>query len=190
MSRTSSHRYGDWKRRHEPPPETRRCDWPGCEGQGEHRAPKSRERLKDYFWFCLEHVRRYNASWNYFDGMSDAEVEADRRRDTVWQRPSWRLGDGPRSFTIDPEKLKDPMGVFFEAAEAKSPVRPVVRTPEEEALAVLDLRPPVEVAQVKARYKELVKLHHPDANAGDKAAEERFKAISEAYRTVMRWLGP
>ena len=58
-------------------------------------------------------------------------------------------------------------------------------TAEERALVVLDLRPPVTIAIVKMRYKELVKLHHPDANGGDKASEERFKQISEAYRTVM-----
>lgn len=191
MARTSSYRYGDWKRRHQPPPTERKCDWPDCQGVGEHRAPKSRERLKDYYWFCLDHVRQYNASWNYFEGMSDEQVEADRRRDTVWQRPSWKLGDGPRGFTIDPERLKDPMGVFFESFDPGERPRPnTVRTPEEQALAELGLRPPVEVADVKVRYKELVKLHHPDANAGDKDAEERFKQISEAYRIVMRWLNP
>jgi DnaJ-class molecular chaperone len=41
---------------------------------------------------------------------------------------------------------------------------------------------------VKARYKELVKRHHPDANGGDKSAEERFKTVSEAYRTLMSTL--
>ena len=73
-------------------PEIRCCDWPGCNGDGEHRAPKSRNELKSYHWFCLDHVRRYNAGWNYYDGMTDAEVEADVRRDTVWHRPSWPLG--------------------------------------------------------------------------------------------------
>ena len=63
-------------------------------------------------------------------------------------------------------------------------------TAEERALVILDLRPPVSVAIVKTRYKELVKRHHPDANGGDKAAEERFKQISEAYRTVMNSLVP
>lgn len=190
MARTSSYRYGDWKRRHEPPPDARRCDWPGCEGHGEHRAPKSRDRLKDYWWFCQAHAREYNASWNYFEGMSEQEVEADRRRDTIWQRPSWKLGMGPLGFAFDPERLKDPMGVFFESVAGAEPASERrVRAPDEEALATLDLRPPVDAATVKARYKELVKRHHPDANPGDTDAEERFKAIAEAYRVVMRWLG-
>ena len=53
------------------------------------------------------------------------------------------------------------------------------------AFAVLDLEPPVEFKAVKARYKELVKRHHPDANGGDRAAEERLKTINEAY-TVLK----
>ena len=72
-------------------------------------------------------------------------------------------------------------GIFKEA-------KPAVRrepTAEERALLVLELQAPVTVAVVKSRYKELVKRHHPDANGGDKAAEERFKDINEAYRTVM-----
>ena len=71
----------------------RSCDHPGCIAGGEYRAPKSRLDLHDYYWFCLEHVRAYNSAWNYYVGMSDAEIEAEIRHDTVWQRPTWRLGD-------------------------------------------------------------------------------------------------
>ena len=58
-------------------PEIRCCDWPGCRDEGQHRAPKSRKEIETYHWFCLGHVRQYNKGWNYYAGMSDAEVEAD-----------------------------------------------------------------------------------------------------------------
>ncbi|QLH38246.1 MAG: J domain-containing protein [Defluviicoccus sp.] len=155
-----------------------------------YRAPRSRSQMNRYWWFCLEHVRLYNAAWNYYAGMSDGEVEADIRFDTVWQRPTWRLGDGregqgwrrPR-----PAGGFGDFGVFDD--EQKAPPRYEPAGPEQHALQVLGLQPPVTVAIVKARYKLLVKRHHPDANGGDKACEERFKAISEAYRTVMSSLG-
>jgi hypothetical protein len=67
----------------------RSCEWPGCTGEGEFRAPLSRDQLDQYRWFCLDHVREYNRSWDYYRGMSQAEIEADLRRDTVWQRPTW-----------------------------------------------------------------------------------------------------
>src|SRR5215470_19470132 len=92
----------------------RPCDHAGCVAGGDHRAPKSRLDLHDYYWFCLEHVRAYNSAWNYYAGMSDREVEAEIRSDTVWQRPSWRLGarHGPALAA----RLRDCFGLFSEGA--------------------------------------------------------------------------
>src|SRR5437868_5385867 len=63
-------------RLHRPPVAERRCDISGCDCVGEYRAPKSPRQLTDYFWFCLDHVRAYNASWDYYAGMSTDEIEA------------------------------------------------------------------------------------------------------------------
>ena len=170
----------------------RRCDAPGCPGHGEFRAPRSRERLTDYYWFCLDHVRAYNAHWNYYAGMSEAEVERQIRADTTWQRPTWPLGvrsayrraEGPRldwgafsSDGWDAERLR--------GAHNGDGRKPRPGSAEEEALAVLDLEPPVTRDAIKSRYKTLVKMHHPDANGGSKDSEERFKVINQAYSTLM-----
>ena len=40
---------------------------------------------------------------------------------------------------------------------------------------------------LKARYKELAKRHHPDANGGDKASEERLKLINLAYAAIRHY---
>lgn len=163
------------------------CDWPGCTCEGSFRAPRSRQHLREFWWFCLEHVRAYNASWNYYDGMTEAEVEADIRFDTVWQRPSWRLG-GFATYRFESVRVGDGFAFFNDGQATDGREAKPAATAEEQALLILDLRPPVTVAVVKARYKELVKRHHPDANGGDKASEERFKEISAAYRTVMNCL--
>jgi len=178
--------------------DARRCDWPGCALEGEHRAPKSRQQIREYHWFCRDHVRVYNTRWNYYDGMNAEEIEADRRRDTVWNRPSWPLGDsaeegrGPKSgsgpFGIDPNSFDDPFGFFEEdAAQAKAATMTVSRS-QRAAMTVLGLKMPVTADGLKARYKELVRLHHPDTNGGTKAAEEKFKEIREAYETVRQFL--
>ncbi len=59
-------------------------------------------------------------------------------------------------------------------------------TPSElrEPLATLGLSWPVTMPVLKARYKQLAKRHHPDANGGDRMAEERLKTINLAYATV------
>jgi hypothetical protein len=167
----------------------RACDHPGCEAGGDFRAPKSRLELRDYYWFCLEHVRAYNSAWNYYAGMSDREIEAEIRSDTVWQRPSWRLGQ--RHGPAYAERLRDDFGLFT-AGDARrngngarqNGVAERARSACKQALAVFEIEPPVTLGRLKARYKALVKLHHPDAHGGDKAAEEKLKIVNQAYATL------
>ena len=171
----------------------RPCDHPGCLAGGDFRAPKSRLQLQDYYWFCLDHVRAYNSAWNYYAGMSDREVEAEVRHDTVWQRPSWRLGarHGPGYA----ERIRDYFGVFpGGAGRSHDPGRrngqraghaaQRAGSAREQALAVFEIEPPFTPVRLKARYKALVKLHHPDAHGGDKVAEEKLKIINQAYATL------
>jgi DnaJ-domain-containing protein 1 len=163
------------------PPRVRVCDRPGCRGAGEFRAPQARDRLDQYYWFCLDHVREYNAAWNYYAGMSEAEIELEIRRDMVGRRPSWPLG--ARVGRLD-WRVRDRFGFFDgeEGREREARRRP--ETKEDAALRIFELDPPFTLARLKARYKELVKLHHPDAHGGDKAAEERLKLINQAYSTL------
>lgn len=179
----------------EPRPATRACDHPGCAGGGEYRAPKSRSRLNEYYWFCLDHVREYNRAWDYYAGMSQDQIEAELRHDTTWQRPSWPLG----FWGVQEKFLRDRVtqGFSFEfgreagkgPSEERAQRRQTARTAEEEALVVLELKPPVDFPRIKARYRELVKIHHPDANGGDKAAEEKLKEINQAYNTLKACYG-
>ena len=176
----------------EPEVPARPCDMPGCGHGGEYRAPRGRNDLRSYYWFCLDHVREYNASWNYYAGMSETEVEAEIRADTTWQRPTWPLGSwhshlkgrhGPR--------IEDPFGVYGEEARAQAEQawqkkHDAARTEHDKALAVMQLTGEASTAAIKTRYKELVKRHHPDANGGDRASEERLKVINQAYSTLMR----
>jgi hypothetical protein len=178
-------------------PNTRRCDIPDCDCTGEFRAPKSRDNLSEYYWFCLDHVRSYNARWDFYAGMSPEEIEAHVRRDTTWARPTWPLGGRHarmRAGDAREYRFHDPFGFFAddeaEAAAGADLRRKRPATAEEQAMAVFDLSFPVTLSDVKVRYKQLVKRHHPDANGGDKAAEERLKLINEAYTTLRNSLSP
>ncbi len=173
-----------------PHPGMRVCDTPGCEEPGLYRAPKSRTALTDYYWFCLEHVKAYNKSWNYYADLTEAEIEELNRADTIWRRPTWPLGsrDGRRMGSY---RIGDRLGLFEGGArpgDSRAEGVPRRGTPEEKAMAVLDLEPPITLEQLKARYKVLVKRLHPDANGGDEAAEERLKVINEAYTTLKNWV--
>lgn len=172
----------------------RGCDHPGCGAEGAYRAPKDRSHLTEYYWFCLEHVRAYNRSWDYCAGLSQEQIEDEIRRDTTWQRPSWPLGKWGLMERRLRERVSRGKGFAFGAEadmneDAGRPNAAAVETPEAQALAVLGLSPPIAFDQVKARYRELAKLHHPDANGGDKAAEERLKTVNQAYTVLKAWYG-
>jgi hypothetical protein len=156
---------------------------PNCCSPGEYRAPKSRTSLNDYWWFCLEHVRAYNAAWDFYKGMTPGQIEAQLRADTAWQRPTWPLGR--LGGAVDEEALREALDVLNAGGKANGR-RPSERAPEDlrEPLTTLGLDWPTTLDKVKARYKDLAKRHHPDANGGDRAAEERLKVINLAYAAL------
>jgi hypothetical protein len=169
----------------------KRCDWPGCEAFGEYRAPRSREQLRHFLHFCLEHVRTYNQAWDFFSGMNRDEIEAYLREDVTWHRPTWRMGVSGGEAGAG-WRWQDPFGLFTHgegldgrqgASEWDRPHPRAGKT--ERMLRVLDLEPGVGRDELKARYKQLAKKHHPDLNGGDKMAEERLKLINEAYTYLL-----
>ena len=170
----------------------RTCDMPGCGAQGEYRAPKSRLNLQEYWWFCLEHVRAYNGSWDYYKGMTAAQIEAQLRADTAWQRPSWPLGRLGSHHAWQDDLVRDPLHVLAAGRMRSGAGAPAEHAPTElrEPLAALGLSWPTTLDAVKLRYKELAKRHHPDANGGSRESEERLKTINLAYATLRSRLMP
>ncbi|MDR3516135.1 MAG: J domain-containing protein [Azospirillaceae bacterium] len=154
--------------------------------------------MNDYFWFCLDHVRQYNKDWDYYAGMSEQEIEAQLRQDVTWQRPSWPIGGwraaehqmrhrATNDFYGGSAGTGRGEGMGADAGAGRPQGQP--RSAEAEALDLLDLPCDADVVQIKARYRELVKLHHPDANGGDRDAEERLKRINQAYTTLKASFG-
>jgi hypothetical protein len=159
---------------------------PGCGAQGEYRAPKSRQNLREYWWFCLEHVRAYNGSWDYYRGMSPGQIEAQLRADTAWQRPSWPLGRLGNYQAWEGDHLRDPLHVLAAGRMRRGADHHPSHPPSElrEPLATLGLSWPTTLDAVKLRYKELAKRHHPDANGGSRESEEHLKTINLAYAAI------
>ena len=173
------------------------CQWPGCTCAASHRAPKGRLREGEYWRFCLAHVREYNQSYNYFAGMSDEAVAKFQKDSVTGHRPTWKLGlngkqpsDGRAAggqFHSAFNGTADPFGVFTDFG-AQSSTRTdqaregrMVRNAERKALDTLGLEGNPTAPDIKARFKLLVKRHHPDANGGDRTSEDRLREIIQAY---------
>ena len=170
------------------------CQWKGCEKPGAHRAPVGRGREGEYFQFCVDHVRQYNQSYNYFDGMSDSEVDEFRRDAATGHRPTWKSGANAWAHgTRDGAKLNEAEGrvgpsarpVMRKARSSRSQTAPEYRRQlkpiERKSLKTLDLKDDASKDDIKNRFKELVKIHHPDANGGDSRSEEKLREIIQAY---------
>ena len=177
------------------------CEWAGCQNMGSHRAPKGRENQREYWHFCLDHVREYNQSYNFFSGMNADAVARYQKDALTGHRPTWKMGanGGKKGAEAEIDMASDPLNMFAEIngrtgwrkgpeAAPKAETRKVMNA-ERKALQVMGLGPSATLADVKAKYKALVKQHHPDANGGDRSTEDRLIEIIKAYnylKTVAR----
>lgn len=172
------------------------CEWPSCNAAATHRAPKGRTRENEYWRFCLDHVREYNHSYNFFAGMSSDDIARYQKDAVTGHRPTWKMGmNGGKpagrshSARFGPyfEGADDPLGLFRHFAGETDGERlrrretRVIHNAERKALDVLGLEADATTNDIKVRFKALVKRHHPDANGGDRSSEDRLREIIQAY---------
>jgi hypothetical protein len=173
--------------RPKPAAKARACAAPGCREPAESKVPKSRANLEDRHWLCRAHLREHNQKWDFFQGMSSDEIERFCLDAVTGHRPTWPLGKrtaNPHSGTSAQfaYKFEDGYAVFEEAAAPAEPRRRATLTKSQlDALAVLNLEENASLHEIKARYKELVKRFHPDANGGNRSTEERLRQVIKAY---------
>jgi DnaJ domain len=175
------------------------CEWPQCNAPATHRAPKGRLREREYWQFCLDHVRAYNHSYNFFAGMTPDDIARYQKEAVIGHRPTWKMGmNGGRPvgrsrssrFQAQFEGADDPFGMAREFNPRSRPragfsgrsfEASSVRNAERKALDALGLEADASTQEVKMRFKELVKRHHPDANGGDRSSEDKLREIIQAY---------
>lgn len=187
LARIRSHTGGMYHYKEETQSVTRACEHPGCAATAEHRAPKDRGDRPEYYWFCLGHAREYNRQWDYFSGMSAEEIEHFQKEAMLGHRPTWNY---QMRTQMHPHVLHEKLRRFMGASPAEPAATPPVLPRHRRALQTLALAHPADKKSIKAHYKKLVKQYHPDVNQGDKAAEDRFKRISEAYRLLLGEYAP
>jgi curved DNA-binding protein CbpA len=172
-----------------------RCQWDGCPEAGTHRAPVGRMKEGEYFRFCFDHVREYNKGFNYFSGLADSEIARYQKEALTGHRPTWKMGANGASRSSPDfaqarsgragyyRNVRDPFNLFGGGARS-APRQRKAGPLEAKALETLGLDTNATGADIKARYKELVKRHHPDANGGDRGSEDRFRDVLHAYRVL------
>ena len=153
-------------------------------------------RASEYWQFCLDHVREYNNSYNFFAGMSEDAVAKYQKESITGHRPTWKMGSlggkpaAKRSrgqFREADRPADDPFSLFGEMGTRRTghaktaPEGRKILNAQRRALDALGLETDAKRADIKARFKMLVKRHHPDANGGDRGSEARLREIIQAY---------
>lgn len=159
------------------------CAHPGCQEKGEFPAPQSRTDLHTYQWFCLKHIREFNAKWNYYADFSQDEIYEAQKKDFMWGLDTKPMAN-PDYMEKRLHRLAQMWRGFYEADQGRGqqPPKKQMDQAERDARAVLGVDDEASPTEIKATFRTLVKKHHPDANPDNRQqAEERFKVISQAY---------
>lgn len=180
----------------------RLCDWPECEQAGEFRAPGHRpsgfDGPGDFRWFCLDHVRAFNAGYDYFEGMSPEQIWAAQSPIHGWEsearafRPTAGIDSAPRW-----ADFSDPLEAISRRARARAEqARPatwpdgrILSPDERRALDVMGLAADADRRALRVRYSDLLHRYHPDRNGGDRSHEAKLQAVVEAYQSLRKLPG-
>jgi hypothetical protein len=172
-----------------------RCGQPGCEAPGEFRAPLSNDgasgdRPPAWRWLCLDHVREFNARYNFFSGMSTEEIEAAQRPYAGWERetrafahsgadrpPRWADFSDP----LDAINARFRGGAMKERDDGKA-----LSGENRRDLDTLGLAVNADRKALRQAYTELVRRYHPDHNGGDRTHETALQKVIGAYQRLRK----
>tara|TARA_Y100000590_G_scaffold350320_1_gene402189 strand:+ start:394 stop:912 length:519 start_codon:yes stop_codon:yes gene_type:complete len=158
------------------------CEWENCNESGKFKAPLERDNSKDYRWLCEEHIKSFNKNWNYFDGMSQAEIENFLKSDLTWHRPTQKFGSSDNFFNILwNNALSDKFNLFNENKIFNSLNGKHLNEKDKDAFKIMGLEFNTDWSSVQKKFKTLVKKFHPDRNSGNKQFEDKLKKITLAY---------
>lgn len=170
----------------------RQCPYPGCTEAGEFRAPDPQGQAAsangpgDYQYLCLDHVRVFNAGYNWFDGMTAEEIMAAQSPMNVWpgETRAFRATGGVDS----PPKwadFKDPLDAISARFRDRMPKERndgIFLSPQDRsALKTLGLGADADRRALRSAYSAKVRAYHPDKNGGNRSHEKALQDVIAAY---------
>lgn len=145
-----------------------------------------------YLLFCLKHVKEYNKGYNYATDLSSPDIARYQREAMSGERQTWGTvvsepAEAPMPSTARSGSAKA-LNARKTAAQRQAHMRdPQVRrlkALEARAFETLGLLPNATPQEIRSRYKEKLKMHHPDANEGSRASEDALRASIEAHKIL------
>ena len=158
------------------------CEWENCSQNGKFKAPLEKDNSKNYKWLCEQHIKLFNSNWNYFEGMSQNEIENFIKSDITWHRPTQQFGSSDNFFNILwNNALSDKFNFFKEEKINNSLKNRKFNEKDKDAFKIMGLESNADWSIIQKKFKTLVKKFHPDRNSGNKEFENKLKKITLAY---------
>ena len=157
------------------------CEWSKCKKIGVYKAPVEKDNSKKFKLLCLEHIKAFNKSWNYFSDMNDREIEDFIKSDLTWHKSTKSFGSSENFFRILWVNALDDKSSIFKNSVFKNFNRSKLSDKDKDALKILGLKNETNWSDIQKRFKMLVKKYHPDKNQGSKKYEDILKKITLAY---------
>ena len=158
------------------------CEWKNCKESGKFKAPLEKDNSRNHKWLCEEHIKSFNKNWNYFEGMSQKEIENFVKSDLTWHRPTQQFGSSDNFFNILwNNALSDKFNLFKEDKIFNSSDNKKLSEKDKDAFRIMDLEFSADWTTIQKKFKILVKKFHPDKHYGNKQYEDKLKKITLAY---------
>ena len=157
------------------------CEWSNCKESGRFKAPTEKDNSKNFIWLCEEHIKLFNKNWDYFDGMSQNEIENFVKSDLTWHRPTQKFGSVDNFFNILwNNALNDKFKIFKEERSTHITNKKLYEK-DKDAFIIMGLEFNADRETIQKKFKSLVKKFHPDKHSGNKQYEDKLKKITMAY---------
>ncbi|MBA1349900.1 J domain-containing protein [Rhizobium sp. WYCCWR 11146] len=169
-----------------------KCQWDGCESGGANRAPVGRDAEGLYLVFCPQHAREYNKGYNFASNLSDPVTARYQREAANGSRKTWgtRLDQAtemplPSTVRSGTAKALNARKIAARHQATKADLqRRKLKVLEAKAFETLGLSQDATPEEIRQRYKLMLKMHHPDANRGDRNSEDELRAAIDAHKIL------
>ena len=142
------------------------CEWENCKENGKFKAPLEKDNSKNYKWLCEGHIKLFNKNWNYFEGMSQHEIENFVKSDLTWHRPTQKFGSSDNFFNILwNNALSDKFNLFKEEKIFNNLKGRKLSEKDKDAFKIMELEFNADWSSIQKKFKTLVKKFHPDRNS-------------------------
>ena len=165
------------------------CDWDKCKKIGSYKAPVERDNSKKTRMLCLEHIKIFNKKWNYFQNMSNEEIEYFIKSDLTWHKSTKSFGSSENFFNLLwNNALEDKLNIF-KSSDFEKFKKTKLTNNDRDALDIMELKYEAKWEEIQKKFKTLVKKYHPDKNQGNKKFEDKLKKITLAYSQLKMTMG-